>query len=83
MKFTEATKFHRKTGRAKWRDLLLFHPATNPNQSATLPFVIPSEAEESAVSASQYQMLRENRFVHREQRDLQLTTTQATGYTKT
>jgi hypothetical protein len=30
---------------------------TTSNESTTLPFVIPSEAEESAVSASQYQML--------------------------
>ncbi len=38
-----------------------------PNGSATLPFVIPSEAEGSAVSASQYQMLTGKPFVHREQ----------------
>jgi hypothetical protein len=31
--------------------------AITPNGSASLPFVIPSEAEGSAVSASQYQML--------------------------
>jgi hypothetical protein len=30
---------------------------TTLNRSAAVPFVIPSEAEESAVSASQYQML--------------------------
>src|SRR5271170_2912003 len=30
---------------------------TTSNENTPLPFVIPSEAEESAVSASQYQML--------------------------
>jgi hypothetical protein len=49
MKFAEAIKFHRKSGGAKWRDLLLTHPAPNTNGSAALPFVIPSEAEGSAV----------------------------------
>ena len=34
---------------AKWRDLRFSPPATNPNGSTTLPFVIPSEAEGSAV----------------------------------
>jgi hypothetical protein len=44
MKLTEATKLHRKSGVAKWRDLLLSPRAANPNQSAALPFVIPSRA---------------------------------------
>src|ERR1700678_2778578 len=34
---------------AKWRDLLFSPPASKANGSAALPFVIPSEAEGSAV----------------------------------
>src|SRR5580698_4572934 len=50
MKCDNATKFHRKSGVAKWRDLLFIIPASNLNGSATLPFVIiSSEAEGSAV----------------------------------
>ena len=35
--------------RSEWRDLRLTHPAANMNGSVALPFVIPSEAEGSAV----------------------------------
>ena len=40
---------HPDRSAAKWRDLRLTHPASNTNGSTTLPFVIPSEAEGSAV----------------------------------
>jgi hypothetical protein len=49
MKFTNATKLNSKSGVAKWRDLLFSQPLVNANGSATLPFVIPTEAEGSAV----------------------------------
>jgi len=46
---------------------------TKFKESATLPFVIPSEAEESAVSPSQYRMLMEKSFcsLGAQPRDLQ------------
>jgi hypothetical protein len=48
MKFANATKFNRKSGGAKWRDLLLAYSAAAFNRSATLTFVIPSEPRSSA-----------------------------------
>jgi hypothetical protein len=44
MKSTNATKFHRKSGGAKWRDLLFTSDLAKPNGSAALHFVIPTEA---------------------------------------
>jgi len=44
MKCTDATKFHRKSGVAKWMDLLFTIPLQTPNGSAALPFVIPTGA---------------------------------------
>ena len=49
MKFAEATKFHRKSGGAQWRDLRLILGGINSEGRAALTFVIPSEAEGSAV----------------------------------
>jgi len=43
---------------AKWRDLQFSQPASDPNGSSALPFVIPSEVEGSAVPPSQPQILR-------------------------
>ena len=40
------------SSRAKRRDLLFTHPPSNVNGSASLPFVIPSEAEGSAVHST-------------------------------
>src|ERR1700728_4603348 len=42
MKFAEATKFNRKSGEAKWRDLRFSILATDPDGSTTLSFVISS-----------------------------------------
>ena len=41
---------HPDRSAAEWRDLLFTSEASNLNGSAILPFVIPSEAEGSAVS---------------------------------
>jgi hypothetical protein len=50
MKCTNATKFHRKSGVAKWRDLLFLQSTHQTlNGSADLPFVIPTAVEGSAV----------------------------------
>jgi len=49
MKFAKVTKFHRKSGGAQWRDLLFAHPISDAKEGASLPFVIPSAAEGSAV----------------------------------
>jgi hypothetical protein len=46
MKFANATNLNRKSGAAKWRDLLFAYSATTLNRSPTLPFVIPSEPPE-------------------------------------
>ena len=45
------------SSRPKRRDLRFCHPLTNFHGSATLPFVIPSEAEGSAVLSSTNQLL--------------------------
>jgi hypothetical protein len=37
MKFAEATKFHRKSGGAQWRDLLFTKPASKANCEAPHP----------------------------------------------
>jgi hypothetical protein len=64
MRFANATKLHRKSGGAKptcpgvpWRDLQFAQPGSDADQSATLPLVIPSEAEGSAFSPDQHPML--------------------------
>jgi hypothetical protein len=44
MRCTNATNFHRKSGGAKWRDLLSSSAVSNLNGNATLPFVIPTVA---------------------------------------
>jgi hypothetical protein len=51
MDLAEATNFYRKSGGAKWSDLLYLVRHRLPPKSATLPFVIPSEAEGSAVQS--------------------------------
>ena len=43
MKFANATKPNRKSGVAQW-DLRFFQPTSDSDRSATLPFVIPTEA---------------------------------------
>ena len=45
MKCTNATKFHRKSGGAKWRDLLFAPPATISHESTAVPFVIPRDLQ--------------------------------------
>jgi hypothetical protein len=40
----EKKKCHPDRSEAKWRDLLFTSALTNLNESATLPFVIPTEA---------------------------------------
>jgi hypothetical protein len=45
MKCTNATKFHRKSGGAQWRDLLFPpSPIATLQRRTALPFVIPTEA---------------------------------------
>jgi hypothetical protein len=48
MKCTNATKFHRKSGVAKWRDLLFPKRSSDADEITALSFVFPSEAEGSA-----------------------------------
>jgi hypothetical protein len=45
MKFADATNINRKSGVAKWRDLLCAIPAATVNESSTLGFAIPTEAK--------------------------------------
>jgi hypothetical protein len=42
MNCNNATKSNRKSGVAQWRDLLFIIRISNLNESAPLPFVIPS-----------------------------------------
>jgi hypothetical protein len=58
MKFADATNTNRKSGEAMWRDLLFSHPLSAIEKSATLPLVIPSVAEGSAVRLSLSQLRR-------------------------
>jgi hypothetical protein len=51
------------SSRPKWRDLLFANPATALRESASLPFVIPSEAEGSAVSLPSAPLDSLNRIV--------------------
>jgi hypothetical protein len=51
MKLAEPTKFNRKSGGAKWRDLRFSRPASDANGSAALPFVIPTEPRISYYAA--------------------------------
>src|SRR5580704_4490263 len=46
---------HPDRSEAEWRDLLFSPSASNLDGSATLPFVIPSEAEGSAVLSTGHQ----------------------------
>jgi hypothetical protein len=43
MKFANATNPNRKSGVAQWRDLQFSQPATDPDGSTDLPFVIPTQ----------------------------------------
>jgi hypothetical protein len=42
MEFADATKFHRKSGGAKWRDLLFFSEVNSPHTPSKAKFFLES-----------------------------------------